>query len=355
MFFHQWLLAGALALPVAGMAAEAVSLSPEQARTLGVRFQSIQSSDELNISAHARVVLKPDAQVVVAAPYAGGLPRVLVAVGQSVRAGQPVVTFTSPQLYEARRAVAEAESQSRLAQQSLTRDRLLHEDGIIAASRWQSTQARATEAAAMAQARRAELAASGVKLAGNEAQLLATRAGIVTEVMVQPGARVDASAPLVRVADPKALELDLLLGREVPLPAVGDSVQVITRGAAGRVEGIAPVGDGSAGMRVRVALTKSGDLRLGESVTALLTLKDSDTDKAQSKAGNRLRIPASALVYWQGQTGVFIRTDKSVRFTPLSVETRDEATAVVRGVLPANAGIAIAGIAALKNLLSGGQ
>ena len=41
MFFHQWLLAGALALPVAGMAAEAVSLSPEQARTLGVRFQSI--------------------------------------------------------------------------------------------------------------------------------------------------------------------------------------------------------------------------------------------------------------------------------------------------------------------------
>ena len=355
MFFHQWLLAGALALPVASMAAEAVSLTPEQARTLGVRFQSIQSSGELNISAHARVVLKPDAQVVVAAPYAGALPRVLVAVGQSVRAGQPVVTFTSPQLYEARRAMAEAESQSRLAQQSLTRDRLLHEDGIIAASRWQSTQARATEAAAMAQARRAELASSGVKLAGNEAQLLTTRAGIVTEVMVQPGARVDASAPLVRVADPKALELDLLLGREVPLPAVGDSVQVITRGAAGRVEGIAPVGDGSAGMRVRVALIKNGDLRLGESVTAILTLKDSGTEKAQSKAGNRLRISASALVYWQGQTGVFIRTGKGVRFAPLSVETRDEATAVVRGVLPANAEVAIAGIAALKNLLSGGQ
>ena len=147
----------------------------------------------------------------------------------------------------------------------------------------------------------------------------------------------------------------MLLGREVPLPAVGDSVQVITRGAAGRVEGIAPVGDGSAGMRVRVALAKSGDLRLGESVTAILTLKDSGTEKAQSKAGNRLRISASALVYWQGQTGVFIRTGKSVRFVPLSVDTRDEATAVVRGVLPANAEIAIAGIAALKNLLSGGQ
>lgn len=355
MFFHRWLLAGAIALPVAGMATEAVSLTPEQARTLGVRFETIQSSDELNISAHARVVLKPDAQLVVAAPYAGALPRVLVAVGQSVRAGQPVAAFASPQFYEARRAVAEAESQSRLAQQSLARDRLLYEDGIIAASRWQSTQARAAEAVAMAQSRRAELAASGVKLSGNEALLLAMRAGIVTEVMVQPGARVDASAPLVRVANPNALELDLLLGREVPLPAVGDRVQVTARGATGRVEGIAPVGNGSAGMRVRVALIKNGDLRLGESVTAVLTLKDPGTEKAQSKAGTRLRIPAAALVYWQGQTGVFIETDKGVRFVPLSVESKDEAAAVVRGVLPAKAEVATAGIAALKNLLSGGQ
>ena len=355
MLFHQWLLAGALALPVAGMAADAVSLSPEQARTLGVRFQSIQSSDGLNVSVHARVVLRPDAQVVVGAPYAGALPRVLVAVGQSVRAGQPVATFTSPQLYEARRALAEAESQSRLAQQALVRDRLLYDDGIIAGSRWQATQARATEAAAMTQARRAELAASGVKLGGNEAQLLAPRAGIVTEVMAQPGARVEASAPLVRVADPKALELDLLLGREVPLPAVGDYVQVATRGAVGRVEGIAPVGDGSAGMRVRVALSNNGDLRLGESVTALLMLKNLDMDKAQVKAGDRLRIPAAALVYWRGQTGVFIESGKGVRFAPLSVEARDEATVVVRGELPAKAQIAVAGIAALKNLLSGGQ
>lgn len=42
MFFHRWLLAGALALPacipIFAMAAEAVTLTPEQAQTLGVRF-----------------------------------------------------------------------------------------------------------------------------------------------------------------------------------------------------------------------------------------------------------------------------------------------------------------------------
>src|SRR5574337_13680 len=180
MFFHRWLLAGALALPALGVAAEALSLSPEQARMLGVRFEAVQPATQLEVAVHARVVLRPDAQAVVAAPYAGALPRVLVAVGQAVRLGQAVAAFTSPQLYEARRALLDAESQARLARQSLARDQSLHDDGIIAASRWQATQARAAEAAAMAQARRAELASSGVALAGNEAQLLAPRAGLVT-------------------------------------------------------------------------------------------------------------------------------------------------------------------------------
>src|SRR5574337_537983 len=188
MFFHRWLLAGALALPALGVAAEALSLSPEQARMLGVRFEAVQPATQLEVAVHARVVLRPDAQAVVAAPYAGALPRVLVAVGQAVRLGQAVAAFTSPQLYEARRALLDAESQARLARQSLARDQSLHDDGIIAASHWQAPQAR-----------RAELASSGVALAGNEAQLLAPRAGLVTEVLVLPGARVEASAPLVRV------------------------------------------------------------------------------------------------------------------------------------------------------------
>ena len=354
MIFHPWLLAGALALPVAGMAAEAVSLSPEQARTLGVRFQALPGAGPLALSAHARVVLRPDAQAVIAAPYAGAVPRVLVALGQSVRAGQAVAAFTSPQFYEARRALAEAESQSRLARQSLERDKSLYADGIIAASRWQATQARAAEAAAMAQARRAEMAASGLQQNGNETLLLAPRAGVVTEVLVQAGARIEASTPLVRVADPKALELDLLLGREVPLPHMGDPVQVTARNATGQVAGMAPVGDGSAGMRVRVTLSQTGTLRLGESVTATLQLAP-NTNTGAAATGERQRIPATALVHWQGQTGVFLATDKGVRFAPLTVEASDEASAVVSGALPPKARIAVTGTAALKGLLSGGE
>ncbi|WP_454723282.1 efflux RND transporter periplasmic adaptor subunit [Delftia acidovorans] len=369
MMFSPWLLAGALALPAVGMAAQAqaapaspsnppptsVALSAEQAQALGVRFEPIQAAQRIEVSAHARVVLRPDAQAVVAAPYAGAVPRVLVALGQTVRTGQPVAVFTSPQLYEARRALLEAESQSRLARQALARDQALHEDGIIAASRWQATQARAAEAAAMAQARRAELAASGLQFAGNEVHLVAPRAGLVTEVLAVPGARVEASAPLLRVADPKALELDLLLGREVPLPGVGDRVQVAARGAQGKVAGMAPVGDGSAGMRVRVALERAGDLRVGESVTASLALAGADAGPSGGSAGARLRVPAAALAHWNNRTGVFVATGQGARFMPLSVEASDEATAVVRGTLPPKARIAVTGIAALKGLLGGGE
>lgn len=95
----------------------------------------------------------------------------------------------SPQLFETSRALTEANSQARLAQQSLARDKALYDDGIIAASRWQATQARAAEAGAMVKARRAELASAGIAFSGpvGEAQLVASRGGVVSEVNAVPG------------------------------------------------------------------------------------------------------------------------------------------------------------------------
>ncbi|WP_027015492.1 efflux RND transporter periplasmic adaptor subunit [Comamonas composti] len=350
MRFLPYLLAGALALPVLSLAADAtpLPLTPEQVRTLGIRLAPATAATRLETTSHARVVLRPDALSVVAAPYAGAVPRILVAVGQQVSPGQALAGFTSPQLLEARRALFEAESQSRLAQQSLARDKALFEDGIIAASRWQATQARAMEARAMARARRDELASSGLGLTRSEAQLQASRAGVVTEVMVQAGARVEASAPLLRIADVDALELDFLIGRDIPLPSLGDAVEVASHAATARIVGLAPIGDGSAGMRVRAALDQRGSLRVGQDVSATLVLKN-----GAPPAPGRLRVPASALTHWQGQAGVFAATDKGITFVPMAVEASDEAWAVLRGPVPADARIAVSGIAALKGMLTG--
>jgi RND family efflux transporter MFP subunit len=340
--------------PSPQQAMQPVPLSADQARALGVRFSPVQTSAKLEVGTHARVVFRPDAQYVVAAPYAGIVPRVIVAVGQTVRQGQALATFASPQLFEASRALTEANSQANLAQKSLARDKLLFEDGIIANSRLQATEARSAEAAAMVKARRAELASAGIAFtgAGGEAQLVTSRPGVVSEVNAVPGARVDAAAPLFRIVDPDAVELDLLVGRDIPVPSLGDAVEVGQRGAAGKVIGIAPTGDGTAGVRVRASLERRGNLRAGENINVTLVLRGA-TDGAS--APGRVRIPAAALVYWQGAPGVFLATDKGFRFHRVEIDSTDDATAVVRTTLPAGARVAVSGIGALKGILTGDQ
>ncbi|WP_149137715.1 efflux RND transporter periplasmic adaptor subunit [Cupriavidus campinensis] len=360
MSFKQFLLAGAWIastalyseLSAAEVSARAVPLSTEQARALDVRFGPIAASENLEVGTHARVIFTPDAQYVVAAPYAGMVQRVLVSVGQTVRAGQALAIFVSPQLYEASRALTEANSQARVAQQSLARDKALYDDGIIAASRWEATQARAAEAGAMARARRAELASAGITFTGpgGEAQLMASRGGIVAEVNAIPGMRVDSATPLFKIVDPAALELDMLVGRDVPVPSAGERVTVPQRGASGTVIGVAPSGDGTAGVRVRASLAKRGDLRAGESVGVTLTLRGTG-----SSGASRVRVPAAALAYVQGSPGVFVATDKGFRFQAVTVDSTDEASAVVRGNLPAGTRVAVSGIGALKGLLAGEQ
>lgn len=87
------LIAFPLEQAAAQAGAQVVPLSAEQARSLGVRFSPVAAASGLEVGTHARVVLKPDAQYVVAAPYGGMVPRVLVSVGQTVRAGQPLAGF----------------------------------------------------------------------------------------------------------------------------------------------------------------------------------------------------------------------------------------------------------------------
>ncbi|SDD84802.1 RND family efflux transporter, MFP subunit [Cupriavidus sp. YR651] len=347
-----WLASAALPFELSATELAALSLSAEQARALGVRVSPIAASTDLEVGTHARVVFTPDAQYVVAAPYAGMVQRVLVSVGQTVRPGQALATFASPQLYEASRALTEANSQSHLAQQSLARDKSLYDDGIIAASRWQATQARAAEATAMARARRAELASAGITFAGpgGEAQMIASRGGIVSEVSAVPGMRVDSASLLFRIVNPVALELDLLVGRDVPVPSPGERVNVPQRGASGTVIGVAPSGDGTAGVRVRASLVKRGDLRAGESVGVTLTLR-----RSNGAGAFRVRVPAAALAYVQGTPGLFVATDKGFRFQTVTVDSTDEASAVVRGNLPAGTRVAVAGIGALKGMLAGEQ
>ncbi len=53
----------------AQVTAQAVPLSAEHARALGCAPARVSATETLDVGTHARVVFKPDAQYVVAAPY----------------------------------------------------------------------------------------------------------------------------------------------------------------------------------------------------------------------------------------------------------------------------------------------
>jgi len=337
---------------IAPVQARTLPLSAAQAQALGIRFAAAENAAHIEIGTTARVVLRPDAQFVVAAPYPGMVSQVLVAIGQSVKKGQPLALFASPQMFEASRALAEARSQAELAQLALKRDRQLHDDGIIAGSRWETTQARAREAAAAVRAREAEMAAAGIGVGPRgEARMVAGRDGLIAEIHAVPGTRVDASAPLFRIVDPDALELDLLVGRDVPTIRGGERVEVRQRGAAGKVAGVVPSSDGTGAVRIRATLDTRGSLQAGESVGVVVHLGSGTA----SQSGVRLRVPVAALTYTQGKAGIFVAVKDGVVYHPVTVDATDDAFATVRGALPANARVAVTGIGALKGMLVGGQ
>ncbi|KAI3590762.1 hypothetical protein D9X30_4247 [Cupriavidus sp. U2] len=340
---------------IAPVQARTLALTAAQAQALGIRFAAAENAAHMEIGATARVVLRPDAQFVVAAPYPGMVSQVLVAIGQSVKKGQPLALFASPQMFEATRALAEARSQAALSQLALKRDRQLHDDGIIAGSRWETTQARAREAAATVRAREAEMAAAGIGVSPRgDARMVAGRDGLVAEIHAVPGTRVDASAPLFRIVDPDALELDLLVGRDVPTIRGGERVEVRQRGAAGKVAGVVPSSDGTGSVRIRATLDARGSLQAGESVGVVIHL-GAATGGATGQSGVRLRVPVAALTYTQGKAGVFVAVKDGVAYYPVTVDATDDAFATVRGVLPADARVAVTGIGALKGMLVGGQ
>lgn len=332
--------------------ARTLPLSATQAQALGVRFAPAENAAKMEIGASARVVLRPDAQYVVAAPYPGMVSQVLVAIGQPVKKGQALASFASPQMFEASRALTEARSQAELSQLALKRDRQLHDDGIIAGSRWEATQARVREASAMLRAREAELAAAGIAIdPKGEARMVAGRDGLVAEIHAVPGTRVDAAAPLFRIVDPTALELDLLVGRDVPMIRGGERVEAPRRGATGKVAGVVPSSDGTSAVRVRATLDQRGSLQAGENVGVVILLGQA----GDAQAGTRLRVPLSALSYVQGKAGVFVAVKDGVVYQSVVVDAVDDAFATVRGELPANPRVAVSGLGALKGMLLGGQ
>ncbi len=195
---------------------------------------------------------------------------VLVEVGDTVRAGQPLLRLDARTLQvQARQAdasVAQAKASLALARANATRGESLQNEGLISSSN--SDELRATLASAEAQLAAAEADLDAARLRLGFAILTAPDAGVISARTVQPGQIVSSGTDLLRIIRQGRLEwrAELTEG-DLTRVRVGTPVELQSPSGQrilGKVRAVAPAVDPETRTGILYAdLPAPGDLRAG--------------------------------------------------------------------------------------------
>lgn len=344
----------ALACTAAGpvRAAEAVlSLKPGQVSALGLRTQAVGAAGAPTTARYPAVVSIPAAQQrVLAAPLPALVESVNVSVGDTVRAGQVLAVLRSAQAQELQHEVHVSRTQAVLAGSALVRDEQLFREGLIPLARLEATRAQAGLATEQRDERQSVLTQAGghAQAPGGRLTLVAPMAGVVLERHVVVGQRVDAAAPLMRIARLAPLWVEMQVpARDAAALRLGNAVRLSGHAAAGRVVAIAATVDpASQSVMVRAEVQPPLDgLRAGQAVEA----------QVERGAGGLVQLPAAALLQGADQSIVFVESGAG-RYRAAVVQAVSSAgtTAAVSG-LPAGSKVVVQGTAALKAMLASQQ
>lgn len=329
----------------------ALALNSQQQATLGIRVSGVERVTTTSVLASAQVSLPPGREVVVAAPYAGTLTRIVVGTGDSVAAQAPLAWMSSAVVSEARRQWREAQLDADHWRATLQREQALLEEGLIPRARFDLTANRTRNAETALAARAAELQATGLSPTQlqqatdfTSAAVRTPQAGSVVESSALVGQRVEAGTPLFRVADTRELQLDIQLSVDKARQVrTGDSVVINQRQAAGVIVGVSRSTDASQLVRARAKVTQAGNLSVGEWVPVHI--------QSPLRTSKGWRLPVQALVQHPTTPLVFVATDSGFQPVPVRVLSNDDDRVVVEAALQSTSRVAITGVAALRALL----
>jgi len=340
-------------------AAELLKLTADQARAAGVETAAISArSGAASQGLPAQVVIPAPQMRVVSAPLAGLVEAVLVATNQNVRRGQVLARLASPGLAEVQHTYLQASAQHQLATSAAARDEKLFEEGIIAQSRLEAARSRQQEVAADLAERTQALRAAGMsaeainrlragRAVGTGIDLVAPLDGVVLEQMALPGQRLEAAAPILKIAklEPLWLEIqvpvDRIAGVALDLP-----VRLPAQEVSGRVIAIGRAVAGSTQtLAVRAEVRKGAErLRAGQLVEAVL---------GGTGGQGVWTVPVSAIARSNGRAQVYVATPGG--FTAQVVQVVEEAggNALVAAPFKGNERVAAKGVATLKAIEAG--
>ena len=306
------------------------------------------------LTLQGQAVLPPQATQVISAPLAGFVQNVRVAPGQTLSAGQPVAMLFSSALMEMQREWVQASVGLKQANERLAREEQMAADGIVAEARVREARHAQVQAQVGLDERQAALRMAGygtAQLAQLGAQpqvqptldVRASLAGTVIEVTAVAGQRVEAGAPLVRIArpGPMTLELQATVAQSVRVKP-GAAVGVQGCRSVGRVQAIAPVireSNQTTTILVNVP-DAAACLRPNQAVSAQVALGD--------LPGNAVSVPASAVFKHAGKDYVFVREKAGFRAASVVVAGRADGGVMLSQGVAAATPVVVSGVTTLK-------
>lgn len=356
MFMKTLLVACVCNLPLLSLAyatenaSEPLLVPAEQRSAMGIDVAAVASEQAVGVEVVAKVFLPPASVRVVAAPANGLVTTLLHQTGEKIKAGDKLAAISSPELVEAQRQYLQARLKHQLATDNANREKPLAQQGLIAKNTWLQTENEVKLAQADRDAAEAMLRLLGVKPGTevNEIILTAPIDGWILETLVEPGQRVEAPNPLVKIGNLHQLALEIPLTPEQAKQVQPGQTVVVDGGKAnGTVRALQPTLDAAQNVIVRAEVEQDTTfLHPGQSVKVKL---QTDTHTATNP-----RIPASSLV-WQGEKAyVFVETTAGFVPMPIKVLQQEGQQASISG-LAIDSRIVIKGVSALKAKWQEGQ
>jgi len=270
----------------------------------------------------------------------GKVTRRLVELGQHVQAGQ-VLAQLDPQDLKlgedaARAGLASAEVQAAQAVANLKRFTDLRAQGFI--SEAELERHTTTERAAQAALRQARAQAGVQSNQAGYATLVATAAGVITSVNVEPGQVVAAGQPVMALAHDGARDAVFSVPEDLgavvrPLAGKAAGVQVRRWGATEWGQAAVREVAAAADPVTRTYLAKAGvvgpSYELGQTATVRV--------RVPTQVAGGLQVPVSAVVEREGKSVVWVLDPRSMAVQPQTVFTGDvlgNVVLVAKGLQP---------------------
>ncbi len=346
-------------------AADTIVVRPEQAQLVGIETAPLdERTAPAALRFPARVVLPLHQTRIVGAPVAGWVVRTEIEVDQPVRHGQVLAEIEGPDVSRAQAEFLQAVQREQLLRGSVAREQKLAPDQLLPQKQILATRNEHAQAQAAVAERRQALRLIGMSDPEIEA-IAASRSlrttvvvtapidGMVLDVSVVPGQKVEVMAPLYKLArlSPLWVELQVPLAQAARV-AEGDEVTVAGFSVTARVVSLASSADPatqSVTVRAETADAPTG-LRPGQFVEARVTVR--------ANGERRWNVRPEAVVRRGPEAFLFVQTAEGFRPESVTVHEETPELTVISGPFQGGERIAVRGLIALKGAwqgLGGGQ